>query len=261
MVLVRACCSRLRRLRGDRRRGIPGAAAGTPSRGSRRRPAAIRAAARERHHDLQFERAASIAGSSVTLDAGPAVLAAYGASRRAPRRVPRSALRRCLVRRRLPRARRLSQIEAFMLAQPGIPPQLAEEIRLLGDVQTTLPVPVPSGASVRSVACRRLAGRARSPTPSNAATGVVWEDGSGMLHVVAGTPRLPRCAECRRPNSAERAADRLGRRGAAASPAPFPGAASILEASARPPAASPGDPRGRAEQALRGHARRQTRCR
>jgi hypothetical protein len=79
----------------------------------------------------------------------------------------------------------ISQIEASLLRQPGVPPALAEEIRLLGDLRTTLPVPVPAGASVHSVQVAGWPGVLLADA-SNAAAGVVWEDGRGMLHVVAG---------------------------------------------------------------------------
>lgn len=127
--------------------------------------------------------AASLSGSSVTLDAGPAVLVEYAGTNGTD--LPTLGV----VTMRRPTARStgatVSQIEAFMLTQPGIPPQLAEEIRLLGDLRTTFPVPVPPGASVRSV---QVAGRpgVLVADRSNAAAGVVWEDGQGMLHVVAG---------------------------------------------------------------------------
>ncbi len=125
----------------------------------------------------------AVRGSSVTLDAGPAVLVEYaGASgselptlavATMPRPTARSA------------GASMSQIEAFLLGQPGIPPQLTEEVRLLGDLRTTLPVPVPPGASVRSVEVAGWPGVLLADS-SNAAGGVVWEDGRGILHVVAG---------------------------------------------------------------------------
>lgn len=128
-------------------------------------------------------KAASLAGSSVTLDAGPAVFARYAAANRPG--VPTLAI----ATMRRPTAQStgasLSQIEAFLLAQPGVPPQLAEELRLLGDLRTTLPVPVPAGASVRSVRVGGWPGVLLADS-SNAAAGVVWEDGRGLLHVVAG---------------------------------------------------------------------------
>ena len=127
--------------------------------------------------------AAGLAGSSVTVDAGPAVFAQYGGAGGSG--VP--ALAVATMRR--PTAQSagasLSQIEAFLLDRPGIPPQLAEEIRLLGDLRTTLPVPVPAGASVRSVQIGGWPGVLLADS-SNAAAGVVWEDGHGLLHVVAG---------------------------------------------------------------------------
>jgi hypothetical protein len=127
--------------------------------------------------------AASLAGSSVTVDAGPAVFAQYGGAGGSG--VP--ALAVATMRR--PTAQSagasLSQIEAFLLGRPGIPPQLAEEIRLLGDLRMTLPVPVPAGASVRSVRIGGWPGVLLADS-SNATAGVVWEDGQSLLHVVAG---------------------------------------------------------------------------
>lgn len=127
--------------------------------------------------------AAGLGGSSVRLDAGPAVLVEYAAASGTelptlgvatmPRPTARST------------GASMSQIEAFLLNQPGIPPELAEEVRLLGDLRTTLPVPVPLGASVRSVQVAGWPGVLLADS-SNAASGVVWEDGRSMLHVVAG---------------------------------------------------------------------------
>ena len=127
--------------------------------------------------------AAGLAGSSVTLDAGPAVVAQYAGTSGAD--VPTLGI----ATMRRPTAQStgasLSQIEAFLLGQHGIPPQLAEEIRLLGDLRTTLPVPVPPGASARSVQVDGWPGILLADS-SNAAAGVVWEDGGGLLHVVVG---------------------------------------------------------------------------
>jgi hypothetical protein len=127
--------------------------------------------------------AGNLAGSSVTLDAGPAVLTGYGSSSG-----PGVSTLTVVTMPRptaLSTGANTSQIEAFLLRQPGIQPQLAEEIRLLGDLRTTLPVPVPAGVSVRTV---HIAGRpgVLLADASNAAAAVVWEDGHGMLHLVAG---------------------------------------------------------------------------
>jgi hypothetical protein len=122
-------------------------------------------------------------GSSLTVNAGPALLAEYGGKNGTGAGT--------LVVTTMPRPTGLStgasltQIEAFLLGQPGISPALAEEVRLLGDLRTTLPVPVPSGASVRSVQVAGWPGVLLA-APSDVAASVVWEDGHGMLHFVAG---------------------------------------------------------------------------
>lgn len=127
--------------------------------------------------------AASLAGSSVTIDAGPGVLAEYSGTGGSG--VPTLAV--TTIRRPTARSTGASigQIEGFLLRQPGIPPELAEEVRLLGDLRTTFPVPVPSGASARSVQIDGRPGVLLADA-SNAAAGVVWEDGQGLLHAVVG---------------------------------------------------------------------------
>lgn len=128
-------------------------------------------------------KAARLAGSSVTINAGPAVLAQYGGTNGTG--APTLAV--ATMRRPIAQSTgaSLNQIEAFLLVQPSIPPQLAEEVRLLGDLKTILPVPVPAGAEVRSVQVDGWPGVLLMDS-SDAASGVVWEDGHGLLHVVLG---------------------------------------------------------------------------
>ncbi len=78
-----------------------------------------------------------------------------------------------------------SQIENFLLSQPGVPADVAAEIRLLGNLQTTLPIPTPPGASSEST---EIDG---SPAVvlvdnSNTVSGAIWEDHNGVVHAVAG---------------------------------------------------------------------------
>lgn len=128
-------------------------------------------------------RAANLVGSSVTIDVGPGVLAEYsGAGASGGPTLAVATMRRPTAQST---GASLSQIEAFLLAQPGIPPGLAAEVRLLGDLRTTLPVPVPSGASARSVQIDGQPGVLLADA-SNAAAAVVWEDGGGLLHAVVG---------------------------------------------------------------------------
>jgi hypothetical protein len=133
---------------------------------------------------VTFDSAASrLNGSAATVHAGPVLVALYGGTSVA--NVPTLTIATMPRPTAVSSGTSLGQIEAFLLAQPGLPPALAEEIRLLGDLRTTLPVPVPPGASVRSVQVSGWPGVLVSDS-SNAASAVVWEDSHGMLHVVAG---------------------------------------------------------------------------
>jgi hypothetical protein len=127
--------------------------------------------------------AAGVAGTSVVLDAGPAVLAEYGSASGVG--LPTLAVLAVPRPTAVSTGATTSQIEAFLLRQPDIPPQLAEEIRLVGNLGTTLPVPVPPGASVRSVQVAGWPGVLVADA-SDAAAGVVWEDGAGTVHLVVG---------------------------------------------------------------------------
>jgi hypothetical protein len=126
---------------------------------------------------------AGIDGSSITLTTGPAVLVLYGLD--SGLNVPTLVVLETPRPTAVSSGASVSQIEAFVLARPDIPADVAQEIRLLGNVGTTLPIPVPANAVKRSV---RVAG---SPgvlvaDPSNIASGVIWEDRSGMIRAVAG---------------------------------------------------------------------------
>ena len=78
-----------------------------------------------------------------------------------------------------------SQIENFLLSQPGVPADLAAEIRLLGNLQTTLPIPTPPGASSESTEIDGSPAVVVADN-SNAASGAIWEDRKGVVHAVAG---------------------------------------------------------------------------
>jgi hypothetical protein len=78
-----------------------------------------------------------------------------------------------------------SQIENFLLSQPGVPADVAAEIRLLGNLQTTLPIPTPPGASSESTEIDGSTAVVVADN-SNAASGAIWEDHNGVVHAVAG---------------------------------------------------------------------------
>jgi hypothetical protein len=78
-----------------------------------------------------------------------------------------------------------AQLEAYVLSRPGVPAGLAQEIRLLGDIGTVLPVPTPPGANVTQVDVNGSPAILVTDT-SVGASGVIWEDRGGVLQVAVG---------------------------------------------------------------------------
>ncbi len=78
-----------------------------------------------------------------------------------------------------------SQLESFVLSQPDVPADLAEQLRLIGDLRTTLPVPTPQGFA-SSTAVIDGAPAVVVDDPSGGVSGAVWEDSAGIVHVVGG---------------------------------------------------------------------------
>lgn len=126
----------------------------------------------------------AVAGSTLTITAGPAIAVQYtSASVRA--NLPTLAV----VAARRPVATATgttaSQLEAFLLSRPGLPAGLVQEIRLLGNPASVLPVPVPSGLWEEKV---QIGGAPAVlvTDPNGFASGVIWESRDGIVHAVGG---------------------------------------------------------------------------
>ena len=79
-----------------------------------------------------------------------------------------------------------SEIEQYLLAQPGISPDLAQAIRAIGDPTTTLPIPVPvDRAASHSVQVQGVTGLAVADQ-TGLGGGIIWEK-NGYVYGVAGT--------------------------------------------------------------------------
>lgn len=123
-------------------------------------------------------------GSTLNITLGPAIFVQYGGSSGSAG-APTLAIMTMQRPTATSTGATMSQLEAFLLSQPGVPPDLTQEIRLLGDLTTTLPVPTPPGAIETSTVV------AGSPAvlltdSSGAVSGVIWEDQQGVVHTVAG---------------------------------------------------------------------------
>jgi hypothetical protein len=125
-----------------------------------------------------------IAGSTLRITGGPAIIVQYAGR---PGAAGLTTLAIAVMER--PTASSAgataSQLEAFLLSRPGLPAGLAQELRLLGNPGTALPVPVPPGMSAQ----RLTIGGASAvllTEPAGAASGVIWESRDGVVHGVGG---------------------------------------------------------------------------
>lgn len=130
----------------------------------------------------------ALLGATITVNGGPAVAAVYGASVGADILSTMPAL--VIAESARPTASTngatLQQLEAFLLAQPGISARLGAEIRAIGQPASTLPIPVISGAMTsQSISIQGVAG-VITGDPSGLGTAVIWEK-DGVVHAVAGS--------------------------------------------------------------------------
>ncbi len=134
---------------------------------------------------IRFGSAAGVlAGKTLTVTAGPAVLVEYGAS--TPLlglpTLATFAMGKPVVSSSDSKA---AQLEAYVLSRPDVPAGLAQEIRLLGDIGTVLPLPTPPGANVSQVDVGGRPGILVTDT-SVGASGVIWEDRGGVVRAAVG---------------------------------------------------------------------------
>lgn len=79
----------------------------------------------------------------------------------------------------------LRELEDAILAMPGVTPELRDAVRAIGDPASTLPIPVPSGATSQTVDVQGVKGISIGDSTGIGSI-VVWVKG-GMVYAVAGT--------------------------------------------------------------------------
>jgi len=80
----------------------------------------------------------------------------------------------------------VAQYEDALLSMPGVPPSLASQIRALGDLSSTLPIPIPTSlASAHSADINGSPGLVIGDT-TGIASGVLWQS-HGQVYAVAGS--------------------------------------------------------------------------
>lgn len=133
---------------------------------------------------IRFGAAAgTLAGNSLTVSAGPAVVVEYG-SEAGGLALPTLATF-TMGRPTVPsRTATATQLEAYVLAAPGVPSGLDQELRLLGDMGTVLPFQAPPGTNASQVDVDGAAGILVT-APTLGGSGVIWV-GDDLVHVAVG---------------------------------------------------------------------------
>jgi hypothetical protein len=132
---------------------------------------------------------ASLDGASITVNAGPGVVAVYGgngtsgdqAGANPPALIVGEGLRPTAATN----GATLAQLEDFLVSQPGISPQLAAEIRAIGQPASTLPIPIITGVMTSQTITIDSVQGVVSGDSSGLGTAVIWEK-NGIVRVVAG---------------------------------------------------------------------------
>ena len=149
----------------------------------------------------------NIDGSSVQMAIGAAVVASYGQSENGPSRGELTANQAQKALEKPSSAQNLgstliigqstapvvtstgvstADLEAYLLVQPGISPDLASAIRSIGDPTSTLPIPIPvSKASSHPIQVQGVQGLSIADSTSLGG-GIVWVK-NGIVYGVAGT--------------------------------------------------------------------------
>jgi hypothetical protein len=134
--------------------------------------------------------AGSLNGASVTVNAGPGLVAVYGGGSgtgdHAAAGVPALIIGEGMRPTASTNGATLAQLETFLLSRPGISPQLAAEVRAIGQPASTLPIPVIAGVMTSQTITIDGVQAVVTADSSGLGTAVTWEK-NGIVHVVAGS--------------------------------------------------------------------------
>jgi hypothetical protein len=126
----------------------------------------------------------SINGSTLVVNGGPALIEAWGLSA-SPSQVQIPTL--VIAQTRVPTVdstgATTSQLEDYLLSQPGVPPDIAAQVRAIQHPETTLPIPIPKGlATTEPVQVNGVSGLLIKAVLG---AGVVWVK-NGVIYAVGG---------------------------------------------------------------------------
>jgi hypothetical protein len=128
---------------------------------------------------------AKLNGSKLIVNGGPALLEAWGLSAGANQnQVPTLVILQTRVPTVDSTGATAAELEAYLLSQPGVPPDIAAQIRAIKDPSSTLPIPIPKGlATTEPVQINGVPGGLLIKAVLGA--GVVWQK-NGVIYAVGG---------------------------------------------------------------------------
>lgn len=125
----------------------------------------------------------SIDGSTLVVNGGPALLEVWGIAGTTAMNVPTLVIAQTRVPTVDSTGASTAQLEDYLLSQPGVPPELAAQVRAIKDPSTTLPIPIPKGlATTESV---QVNGTSGLLIKAVLGAGVVWVK-NGVIYAVGG---------------------------------------------------------------------------
>jgi hypothetical protein len=125
-------------------------------------------------------------GSTIDVTVGATVVATYGACATGCSAIPPLVIGQMVAPHITSTGANLTQLEDYVFSLPGVSPQLASELRSIGDPTSTLPIPIPSSsAHADPVTVQGVHGEAIGDDTGIGSL-VVWEK-DGMVYAVGGT--------------------------------------------------------------------------
>lgn len=130
---------------------------------------------------------AALDHSTIYVSGGPALVELWGAPVQGSTGAPTGAPTLVIAQTRVPTVESTGastqQLEDYLLSQPGVPPELAAQLRAIKDPSTTLPIPIPAGfATTKPISINGVQGLL---IDAGIAAGVVWEKGN-VIYAVGG---------------------------------------------------------------------------
>jgi len=126
---------------------------------------------------------AALDHSTIYVSGGPALIELWGAPAQGSSGAPTLVIAQTRVPTVESTGASTQQLEDYLLSQPGVPPDLAAQLRAIKDPSTTLPIPIPAGfATTKPISINGVQGLL---IDAGFAAGVVWEKGN-VIYAVGG---------------------------------------------------------------------------